>query len=268
MTIKRSFIAMAFIVLLAQNLFQTTRVQGQAAIDTAQRSLGRVRNQKYTIRFTKTIKPVQSKEDRGPESIWDPTDKARAEALQKCKKEERKTDRFVKCVLQVMKDRGATDQAIEFTRLLKGEGFMISFKETGKVDVAAIFSPFKDPPKESIVFMNGRDKLMKIDDPNLLRKIDLTGDPQYPSLIKKFPKMALWPGNPELPRAETSPEGGQRFLVNYHLLNGCFPCEFAGTAQVAFDFDEGGKFLGPRLVFITPKPILPGGKPTASRKTP
>ena len=43
---------------------------------------------------------------------------------------------------------------------------------------------------------------------------------------------------------------GQRFVVEYRLLNGCHACERVGRARFAFDFDAEGKFLGSTLLDV------------------
>ena len=46
------------------------------------------------------------------------------------------------------------------------------------------------------------------------------------------------------------PDGGQRFIFLYPIRDYCHACEIVGYAEVAFDFDASGNFLGPRLLSL------------------
>lgn len=47
---------------------------------------------------------------------------------------------------------------------------------------------------------------------------------------------------------------GQRFVVSYRVTNGCRACEYLGTAWFAFDFEQGGKFMGTKFLGIEKAP--------------
>ena len=49
----------------------------------------------------------------------------------------------VECVASIMKQAGASPQAIAFARMLKGDGYMDSFREMGGVDLTTAFFPFR-----------------------------------------------------------------------------------------------------------------------------
>ncbi len=51
------------------------------------------------------------------------------------------------------------------------------------------------------------------------------------------------------------PDGGQRFVVPYVLVDGCHACARVGALQLAFDFDSAGKFLGAKVSRV--KPLAP-----------
>ncbi len=70
---------------------------------------------------------------------------------------------------------------------------------------------------------------------------------------EKFPKVMLFGGDRSLkqpPKMIALSGKGQRFVVEYRLLNGCHACERVGGAQFAFDFDADGKFLGTTLLEV------------------
>ena len=50
---------------------------------------------------------------------------------------------------------------------------------------------------------------------------------------------------------QTLPDGGQRFIFAYALIDGPRAGKQAGWVLVAFDFDGQGRFLQTRLVRLT-----------------
>jgi hypothetical protein len=97
--------------------------------------------------------------------------------------------------------------------------------------------------------------VIDVDDYQLLPKDELAKNQAYAALLRKFPNLAVFPGD----RAGTSfiieqnlPDGGQRFLVPYVLVDGCHACARPGSLQLAFDFDPTGKFFGANVVAVRP----------------
>jgi len=70
---------------------------------------------------------------------------------------------------------------------------------------------------------------------------------------EKFAKVMLFGGDRTIarpPEMVVEPAKGQRFIVEYRLLNGCHACERVGSARFAFDFDPNGKFIGSTLLDV------------------
>ena len=160
----------------------------------------------------------------------------------------------VECVASFMRQAGAPRQAIAFTMLLSGEGsgegYLDSFREMGKVDVATVFDPFRANDNGTILLVNGTPRLINLENLEKWGHIDITRDPLYPSLARQFPQIELW-GNPRGFTMQRLPPRGQRFVIQYVLLNGCHACEVAGYAHVAFDFDGLGAFMGIKLLRLS-----------------
>lgn len=182
----------------------------------------------------------------GPGATWNPSQEVWSELQEQCRVVD--GSKFVDCVAAIMEKNGAATEAVAFTRLIGGEGYVSSFHERGRVDVVSVAYPFRANDNDGILLVNGVPRVVDVDDWAYLRHLDIRKDRLYLSLVNRFPKAELWTGHHALPKAQRLPDGGQRFVLGYPLLNGCHACELAGTAEVAFDFDRAGKFLGTKLV--------------------
>lgn len=185
----------------------------------------------------------------GPSGVWEPPNIVWSRMQDEChrKKEE---PAFVDCVISIMEKAGASARARAFTKLIKGEGYMVSFREMGKVDIVSAFYPFRANDNGELLLVNGTPQVIYVDDPDNVERIDIRKDPLYPSLKRKFPKLELW-GHAEFDTMQQRSGGGQRFVFRMVLLNGCHACEVGGHAHIAFDFDSTGKFLGTKLLGLS-----------------
>jgi hypothetical protein len=193
-----------------------------------------------------TISSSTSKMEISAQAVWKPRE-GKWEAIdEKCSRKPSK--KFVPCIILDMRKAGASKEAIEFTQSMEGKVYLSSFREMGKVDLAEITRPLlNDPNITDWVFVNASQKVMELWDK--AKNIDMTRDRNYPSLVRRFPNLELWPMH-EYVTMQRLPQGGQRFVFNFTLLNGCRACELAGSAQLAFDFDESGSYLRTSLVRI------------------
>lgn len=157
----------------------------------------------------------------------------------------------IECVVSIMREAGASDEAMAFTRRIDGDGFMDSFREMGKVDLATAFYPFRANTNEGIFIVNGSPSMIDVADLDRWGKIDIRTDALYPTIARRFPEVTLWGGGAGLQTMQRLSHGGQRFVFSYNMTNGCRACDVAGYAHVAFDFDKEGRFLGARLLRLT-----------------
>lgn len=160
---------------------------------------------------------------------------------------------FQDCFLNLMKELGASAEAIRFTRLTDTTGYVRYFVNAGTIGVAYVFYPFRANENFGVTLVNGKPGMIDVDD---FRWVDLTvlkKDPTYLKILDSFPDAAVWPGDRfhfDRPKCEALPNGGQRFIVQYLLKNGCHACENVGSVDFAFDFDRQGNFIGTRLVRV------------------
>jgi len=158
----------------------------------------------------------------------------------------------IECVISILRQAGATPEALAFTVMLGGEGYLESFRQMGKVDLATVAYPLRANENEGFMLVNGSPPTIQVEDFVHLKHIDIRKDPLYPAIARKFPRVEPW-GHADFKAVQALPGGGQRFIFSFVLLNGCHACEVAGYAQVAFDFSAAGGFLGTKLLRLTEK---------------
>lgn len=188
----------------------------------------------------------------GPDVVWKfPSKKVQGKfitAWQEC----RSRSQGLGCIAALMRRGGASPAAIAFTRRLDGDAYAESFRKMGRVDLISVFYPTRANTNQVYFMVNGTPPLVSAEDH--LGHIDITKDPRYPAIVKKFPKIMLWGGGPVFKEMQRLPKGGQRFVLAYFLLNGCHACKVGGSAYVAFDFNARGTFEGTKLLRLTESP--------------
>lgn len=162
--------------------------------------------------------------------------------------------RLGKCLASLMKESGASPEALAFTRCMGKEAWLRAFLEKGRVDVAYLTYPFRANENQGILLVNGDPSPIDVDNLDLLTQAELKQDIIYGELAKRYPDISLWQGDRygmETPVVEPLAKKRLRFYVGYLLRNGCHACEKIGSAIFAFDFDAEGKYLGDRLMMVT-----------------
>lgn len=162
---------------------------------------------------------------------------------------------FQRCFLDLMRENGATQEAIHFTMLTDTTGYVRHFVNSGAVDIAYVFYPFRANENFGITLVNGTPATIDVDDLRFLDLTELKKDSTYLSIVDSFPDAAVWPGDRyhfSEPRYESLPGGGQRFIVRYLLKNACHACRNVGIVDFSFDFDSSGTFEGTRLLHVLP----------------
>jgi len=151
------------------------------------------------------------------------------------------------CLVSTLQALGASEQAVEFTRLLYGEAVMVSFQEYGAVDLAHVIVHPRPNDILRYVLINGTPRVVYADE--YLGHIDITQDPAYPALAYKYPKLTIWESLHQFERMERLGQHGQRFIFRYDLVDGCHICRTGSSALVAFDF-RAGQFIGTKLLSL------------------
>ena len=162
---------------------------------------------------------------------------------------------FGKCFVQQMQAAGASPQAVAFMHAIQNNGFMRDFVDAGRVSIAFADFPFAANENQHAFLVNGKPSVIDVDDYAVIPRNDLSKDPEYAALLKKFPNLSVFPGDragTQFITAKALPNGGQRFLVPYVLVDGCHACARVAKLALAFDFDKEGKFLGAKVANVHP----------------
>jgi hypothetical protein len=176
------------------------------------------------------------------------------------------------CFARSMQRYGASPEAVAFTHSIANEGYLHVFVPAGRVDIAFVTYPFRANENEGCLLVNAtppdtstgrpgavvRGSMIDIDNLRDLPQTAMRRDRAYLALAASYPSVSLWPGDRTDRRtviAGTTPGGGQRFLAEYLLLNGCHACARIAFARFAFDFDADGKLS--EIKFIEVRPAKP-----------
>ena len=168
----------------------------------------------------------------GPETVWvQPADII---------KHQQEVD---KDLYGYMKRNGASPQAIDFARRMEGE-ILTQYRKMGQVNLAYMELPIRYASYGgTFLLVNGDPPLIKVGE--AMDRINLRGDPV---LVRKYPKVDFFGSGIDFTKMELLPPGGQRFIFAFDLKDGCNACEVVGTANVAYDFDASGRFIGTKLL--------------------
>jgi hypothetical protein len=187
----------------------------------------------------------------GTGSEWNPTTETIRSIQQQCMG--KRAPDFGKCFVDSMSQAGASPQAIAFARSTENTGYLASFAKMGRVDLAYVHYPFRANENEGWLLVNGDPAMIDVDAVARLPKDQLESNQAYLRIKERFPKVMLFGGDRSItqpPKMIVQSGKGQRFVVDYRLLNGCHACERVGRARFAFDFDADGKFLGSTLIEV------------------
>jgi len=182
---------------------------------------------------------------------WNPTMDTIRTIHQECS--DKGAPDFGKCFVDFMLRAGVSAKATAFARSTGNTGYLAHFFEKGRVDLAYVHYPFRANENEGWLLVNGDPQLIDVDALTDLPKAQLEANPLYLGIKERFPNVMLFGGDRTMtrpPAMVVQPNQGQRFIVDYRLLNGCRACERVGRATFAFDFDANGKFLGSTLLDV------------------
>jgi predicted secreted protein len=160
---------------------------------------------------------------------------------------------FNKCLLEQMKKSGASQEAIEFAKMIDSGGFMRGFKDAGKVDIAYAVYPFRANENQVCFLINGSPDIIDVDSYDYISKVILKKNKIYKQIANKYPHVSIFPGDrngTDYPVVREQPGGGQQFIFNYRLQDGCHACKLIGFANLGFNFDKDGKFSALNVINI------------------
>jgi hypothetical protein len=161
---------------------------------------------------------------------------------------------YGECWIGQMAKAGASAEAVSFTRELYKEshgefGIMTGFQDEGPVAFGWITYPLRANTNYGLVLVNGKPRILSVDDRKLLDTESMKESSQFQDLKAQFPNVDVWPGDRDgkiWPNSQAGPGGGIQFTVGYPLRNGCHACALAGFAIFDWNFDVQG-MIGPPL---------------------
>lgn len=134
-------------------------------------------------------------------------------------------------------------------------GKVIDSKTFGNVTV--VHASVSGADHSDAYFIVAKDKVIDVDDYANLSQLNISSQPSFAQLSQKYPNIGIWPGNHNFPKSEDLAGGITQLIFTYSLLNGCHACELGGIANVGFNFDKEGNYLGEQLLSLSPPPISP-----------
>jgi hypothetical protein len=164
-------------------------------------------------------------------------------------------DAFDECFVAQMQRAGASEAAVAFARRTGNQGYLRRFRNDGLVSVAWAEFPFRANENSVCYLVNGLPPMIDVDDLVLLSPAVLERNADWASLAQAHPKLAIFPGDRFHEGAVVAtprPGGGQRFEVEYALVDGCHACARLGVLRLGFDFDGEAKYLGVSVLAVRP----------------
>jgi hypothetical protein len=183
-------------------------------------------------------------------AVWQPPPGLNARFHKKC--DGRVGAAFTACFTAAMAKAGASPAALAFTRRLDNDAYLQALDGSGgPVAVAHVFFPFAANENSGWFLVNGTPSLINVDNFRNLNFPRLRSTVAYLAIYHDYRNVTFWQGD----RGADGPEvlnHGREFVVGYLLRDLCHACAIVGRVGYAFDFAADGKFLGTRLVSVTP----------------
>ena len=192
------------------------------------------------LRRVRTEQPVVQV---GASAVWDPGTGLFFE-LQQC---HFNLPTRADCVSSIMDREGASQEAISFVRGFDGEFMLVSFAESGRVDLGVLFYPIRANNNWQNVMLNGNPRLVFAED---AWDLDFSSQAGYDSLTTTQSDLIFWSSENTLQKIQSLPSGEQRFVFSYPFYRGCHACGVGGYGLAGFEFDSEGRFMGRKALGV------------------
>jgi hypothetical protein len=183
-------------------------------------------------------------------AVWRPDAGFLARFHARC--DRRRGEAFDACFAAAMAKAGASKAAFDFARRLGDQAYLQALDPTGgPIAVARVVYPFRANENDAWFLVNGTPPLIDVDDRRNLPFPRMRSSPAYAEIYRRYRNVTFWSGDRGIAGPEVS-QNGREIIVGYLLRDLCHACAIVGRVRYAFDFDPNGKFLGARLVSVTP----------------
>jgi len=156
---------------------------------------------------------------------------------------------FEVCVGDAMRKHGASEAAIAFNAATGRNAYATRFVKFRTADVMEAMNPFMANSNDQIFFVNGSPVAVSADEQAM--KLDGKNNAEFIELKKTYPEAFIFPhAEMQSLMAIDGYDGGQMFMLQFPIVNGCHACARVGHATIAYGFDRNGKFAGAKLTRI------------------
>jgi hypothetical protein len=151
------------------------------------------------------------------------------------------------CLLQKMREHGATKNAVAFTKWYFATPYgdsayitALARPQYGPVQLASIFYPGNANNNAAYLFVNGTNP--RVTDPNVVfasAAKPWTHNADYKAILGAHPNAFVYPALSFVGLARRD-GGGQRFTLAAPILDGCHACARLGTVDIVYEFGNLG----------------------------
>ncbi len=200
----------------------------------------------------------ESDEQIGPSSVWHASEKQLHAVQHGCKGLE--DDAYLHCFTSQMANLGASAEAIDFTQEYADDhegriAILRGFHALDAVDLGYAFFPDDPESQQGWVLLNGSPDIFNVDDQESVPREQLSRNPQFLALSAAHPNAGIYPDSSQrpddgMPQVRKTADGGQQFIIDYAIRDGCRTCALLGIASYSFDFAPSGEFRGANLARV------------------
>jgi hypothetical protein len=197
-----------------------------------------------------------SEEQISSAAIWDPP----AGELQQISKTCSPQASYTSCFIDQMPNFGASPDAVAFTRAYAEQNqgrvaLLHGFRPVDSVDLGYAYFPGGADLNRGWLLLNGTPGIINVDDLGLLPEPEMMKDSAYAALRRHHPQIKVFSEDrpfQTMPPADSLPDGGQWFDIDYPLKDQCQPCVVVGHASFRFEFDPTGQLARVKFLKVTP----------------
>lgn len=162
------------------------------------------------------------------------------------------------CMANYMTKQGASQQAVAFARYNSIPSTIDQIKRYNNLDVVYAKMQWADA-SGGFFIITKKGFIVPTFNP-----ININKEAGFIDLQKQYPQAMLWngPDNVGWPTVQKAANGTEQVVFKYPVKNGCHACANVAYADVAYNFDNSGKYLGTQFLKLTPANAKPANAKT------
>jgi len=134
----------------------------------------------------------------------------------------------------------------------KDQEELTEFREMGMVDLGIVYFPTRANTNSAYYLLNGSPAIISTEiyqEKESALMVEIEKDPLFLEMNNKHSNVWFWGFSPQFIDKIYFPEN-KRFVFRYRFVDGCRICHTEYFADVGFDFDLNGNFLGIHFIEI------------------